>query len=65
MPQPMVRLEKADGAMLMDSITAAAEGKQPSNKYAKLYTRLEDSLCIYFGKAVLQKANTANKAAPL
>ena len=47
MPSPLVRLEKIEGAMLMDAISAAAEGKASSNKFAKLLAQLENSLGVY------------------
>jgi hypothetical protein len=46
-PTPLVRLEKAEGAVLMDVISAMAEGRAASHSYSKLYERFEDLLCVY------------------
>lgn len=47
LPVPLVRLDKAEAAVLMDAIADMAEGKPASSKYAKLYARVADSLCVY------------------
>jgi len=44
---PLVRLEKAEGALLMDAITAASEGKGASHRFSKLYARLCECLFVY------------------
>jgi len=44
---PMVRIDNAEGVVLMDVVAALADGKPPSNTHAKLYQRLVESLCVY------------------
>lgn len=44
---PLVRLEKPEGAMLMDAVAVAAEGKGATHRFTKLYARLAECLNVY------------------
>jgi hypothetical protein len=44
---PMVRMDRAEAVVFMDVVAELAEGKPPSNAYAKLYERVMVSLCVY------------------
>lgn len=46
-PSPLVRLEKVEGKLLMDTLSSAAEGKSASHRFSKLYSNLENCLLVY------------------
>lgn len=47
MPHPQVRIEKAEGQVLMDTLDKAAEGHKESHKYRKLYAFLVNRMPVY------------------
>ena len=46
-PTPLVRLEKAEGQLLMDTLSAASQGKPASHRFSKLHANLENCLLVY------------------
>lgn len=46
-PAPLVRLEKTEGQLLMDTLSAVAQGKSASHRFSKLHASLENCLLVY------------------